>query len=98
MRDGVETRRRAGQAGFGGFGVTELVARRVVQTVYMSGQTEHEFVKAFVNILASQPVTLHDDFQEQPEKTLKKVPVVQVSIFHSDQMSLEPRTNITTSL
>jgi hypothetical protein len=57
----------------------------------MSGQTEHEFVKAFVNILASQPVTFHDDFQEQPEKTLKIAPVVQVSIYHSDQLSPEPR-------
>ena len=60
----------------------------------MSGQTEHEFVKAFVNILASQPVTFHDDFQEQPEKTLKRVPVVQVSTLHSDQLSPRPRTNI----
>jgi hypothetical protein len=45
----------------------------------MSGQKEHDTVKAFVNILASQPVTFHDDFQELPEKTLKKVPVLQVS-------------------
>jgi len=44
----------------------------------MSGQAEHTFVKAFVNILASQPVTFDDDFQEQPEKTLKRVPIVQV--------------------
>jgi hypothetical protein len=44
----------------------------------MSGQAEHTFVKAFINILASQPVTFDDDFQEQPEKTLKKVPIVQV--------------------
>jgi hypothetical protein len=57
----------------------------------MSGQTEPEFIKAFVNILASQPVTFHDDFQEQPEKTLKIVPVVQVSIYHSDQSSLQNR-------
>ena len=53
----------------------------------MSGQTEHEFVKAFVNILASQPVKFHDDFQEQPEKTLKKVPVVQVGIYRPNQLS-----------
>ena len=42
----------------------------------MSGQKEQETVKAFVNIIASQPVTFHDDFQELPEKTLKKVPVL----------------------
>ena len=41
--------------------------------------SDHDIVKTFVNILASQPVTFPDDFQEQPEKTLKKVPVLQVS-------------------
>jgi hypothetical protein len=46
----------------------------------MSGQAEHVFVKAFVNILASQPVTFDNDFQEQPEKTLKRVPIVQVRV------------------
>jgi len=46
----------------------------------MSGQAEHTFVKAFVNILASQPVTFDDNFQEQPEKSLKKVPVVQLDV------------------
>ena len=46
----------------------------------MSGQAEHAFVKAFVNIIASQPVTFDDDFQELPEKTLKKVPIVQVRV------------------
>ena len=60
-----------------------LKARRVDSDVpvkpFMSGQNEHDTVKAFVNILASQPVTFHDDFQELPEKTLKKVPVLQVS-------------------
>jgi hypothetical protein len=60
----------------------------------MSGQAEHDFVKAFVNILASQPVTFPDHFQEQPEKTVKIAPVVQVSIRHSDQLS----PNIITSL
>jgi len=43
-----------------------------------SSQAEHACVKTFVNILASQPVTFDDDFQEQPEKTLKRVPIVQV--------------------
>lgn len=60
-----------------------LKARRVDSDVpvkpFMSGQKEHDTVKAFVNILSSQPVTFHDDFQELPEKTLKKVPVLQVS-------------------
>jgi hypothetical protein len=46
----------------------------------MSGQAEQAFVKAFANILASQPVTFNDDFQEEPEKTLKRVPVLQVCV------------------
>ena len=44
----------------------------------MSDQAELAFVKGFTNILASQPVTFENDFQEQPENTLKKVPVLQV--------------------
>ncbi|KAI0302389.1 hypothetical protein B0F90DRAFT_1714397 [Multifurca ochricompacta] len=46
----------------------------------MSDQAELAFVKGFANILASQPVTFDNDFQEQPEKTLKRVPVLQVDI------------------
>jgi UV excision repair protein RAD23 len=58
----------------------------------MSAQAEHAFVKAFVNILASQPVTFDDDFQEQPEKTLKKIPVVQVRCDRSTDSSLSHNT------
>jgi UV excision repair protein RAD23 len=58
----------------------------------MSGQAEHEVVKAFVNILATQPVTFHDDFQEQPEKTLKKVPVLQVVSAHPSSPKDHQRT------
>ncbi|KAH9046842.1 hypothetical protein EDB84DRAFT_1264470 [Lactarius hengduanensis] len=46
----------------------------------MSDQAELAFVRGFSNILASQPVTFENDFQEQPEKTLKKVPVLQVDV------------------
>jgi hypothetical protein len=44
----------------------------------MSDQAELAFVKNFTNIIASQPVTFDNDFQEEPEKTLKRVPVLQV--------------------
>jgi hypothetical protein len=44
----------------------------------MSDQAELAFVRGYSNILASQPVTFENDFQEQPEKTLKKVPVLPV--------------------
>jgi len=56
----------------------------------MSGQAEKAFVKAYVNILASQPVTFDDDFQEQPEKTLKKVPVIQVSAIDNHHTNRPP--------
>ncbi|KAI9441679.1 hypothetical protein H4582DRAFT_1403093 [Lactarius indigo] len=46
----------------------------------MSDQAELAFVRGFTNILASQPVTFENDFQEQPEKTLKKVPPLQVDV------------------
>lgn len=60
--------------------------------------SEHETVNAFVNILASQPVTFHDDFQEQPEKTLKKVPVLhQVSAPRIDCLH-DPKLTSSSSL
>ncbi|KAI0261243.1 hypothetical protein BC834DRAFT_845685 [Gloeopeniophorella convolvens] len=46
----------------------------------MAEQAELAFVKSFVNILASQPVTFDNDFQEQPERTLKKIPILQVDV------------------
>ena len=69
----------------------------------MSDQAELAFVKGFTNILASQQVTFENDFQEQPEKTLKKVPLLQVCksipevnmynwALTSRQMSLLPRS------
>ena len=54
---------------------------KLILISFMSDQaTEHAFVKAFVNILGSQPVTFDDDFQEQPANTLKRVPVLSVCI------------------
>ena len=44
----------------------------------MAEQAELAFVKAFVNNLSSQPVTYADDFQQPPEKSLRKIPVLPV--------------------
>lgn len=44
----------------------------------MAEQAELAFVKAFVNNLASQPVTYADDFQQPPERSLRKIPVLAV--------------------
>ena len=74
----------------------QLVVRvHLSRRSFMSGQAEHTFVKAFVNILASQPVTFDDDFQEQPEKTLKRVPVVQVRAI--DPANTSPNNPTTTA-
>lgn len=54
------------------------VTRSAAVRLAMSDQAELAFVKNFTNILASQPVTFDNDFQEEPEKTLKRVPVLQV--------------------
>lgn len=45
----------------------------------MADQAELAFVKNFINTLGSQPVTFENDFQQSPENTLRKVPVLQVS-------------------
>ncbi|KAI0251175.1 hypothetical protein BJV78DRAFT_1126828 [Lactifluus subvellereus] len=55
----------------------------------MSDQAERAFVKAFVNILASQPVTFDNDFQEQPANTLKRVPVLQVEVPRPPELKRE---------
>jgi len=46
----------------------------------MSEQAELAFVKTFVNNLSSQPVTYADDFQQPPERSLRKVPVLPVEL------------------
>lgn len=35
-------------------------------------------MKAFANNLSSQPVTYADDFQQPPERSLRKIPVLPV--------------------
>ena len=42
-------------------------------------EAEQAFVTAFLSTLASQPVTYPDDYQQQPEHSLKRVPVLPVS-------------------
>jgi UV excision repair protein RAD23 len=42
-------------------------------------QAEQAFVKTFLNTLSSQPVTYADDYQQPPEHSLKRVPVLPVS-------------------
>ncbi|KZT69208.1 ubiquitin-like protein [Daedalea quercina L-15889] len=46
----------------------------------MAEQAELAFVKTFVNNLSSQPVTYADDFQQPPERSLRKVPVLPVEL------------------
>jgi len=44
----------------------------------MSAQAEAAFARTYLNTISSQPVQYGDDFQQAPEETLKKVPVVPV--------------------
>ncbi|KAI0322926.1 hypothetical protein OF83DRAFT_274137 [Amylostereum chailletii] len=46
----------------------------------MAEQAELAFVKNLVNTLASQPVSFDNDFQQPPENTLKRVPILQVEL------------------
>lgn len=46
----------------------------------MADQAEVAFVKNFINTLGSQPVTFENDFQQSPENTLRKVPILQVPV------------------
>ncbi|KAJ4483976.1 hypothetical protein J3R30DRAFT_3277643 [Lentinula aciculospora] len=42
----------------------------------MADQAEHAFIKTFVNTISTQPVTYGDEYQQPPENSLKKVPVL----------------------
>jgi ubiquitin-like protein 4 len=44
----------------------------------MSAQAEAAFVRTYLNTIGSQSVTYADDFQQAPEATLKKVPLLPV--------------------
>lgn len=44
----------------------------------MADQAELAFIKTFVNNLSSQPVVYPNDFQQPPENTLPRVPILQV--------------------
>jgi hypothetical protein len=43
-------------------------------------QAEQAFVTTFLNTLSSQPVIYADDYQQPPQQSLKKVPVLPVSL------------------
>ncbi|KAH9836228.1 ubiquitin-domain-containing protein [Rhodofomes roseus] len=46
----------------------------------MTEQAELAFAKTFVNNLSSQPITYADSFQQPPERSLKKIPVLPVEL------------------
>jgi len=46
----------------------------------MAEQEEHAFVKSLVNILSTQPITYADDYQQPPENSLKRVPVLPIEV------------------
>ncbi|KAF8652376.1 hypothetical protein AX16_004404 [Volvariella volvacea WC 439] len=46
----------------------------------MAEQAEQAFIKAFLNTLSSQPIIYPDDYQQPPEDSLKKVPILPVEI------------------
>lgn len=46
----------------------------------MAEQAELAFVKTFVNNLSSHPVIYPDDFQQPPQNSLKKVPVLPIDL------------------
>ncbi|GAW01496.1 ubiquitin family protein [Lentinula edodes] len=42
----------------------------------MADQAEFAFIKTFVNTISTQPITYDDEYQQPPENSLKKVPVL----------------------
>jgi len=46
----------------------------------MAEQAEQAFIKTFLNMLSTQPVTYDNDYQQPPPNSLKKVPVFQIDV------------------
>ncbi|EGO03857.1 hypothetical protein SERLA73DRAFT_175539 [Serpula lacrymans var. lacrymans S7.3] len=46
----------------------------------MADQAELVFVKSFINTISSHPVRYVDDYQQPPQSTLKKVPVLSIDV------------------
>ncbi|KAJ7104407.1 hypothetical protein B0H15DRAFT_918930 [Mycena belliarum] len=46
----------------------------------MADQAEQAFLRVYINTLSTQPITYKDDYQQPPENSLKKVPVLQISL------------------
>lgn len=46
----------------------------------MAAQAEQAFAQTFLNTISTQPITYADDYQQPPENSLKKVPVLPVRI------------------
>ncbi|KAF8155991.1 hypothetical protein B0H34DRAFT_715711 [Crassisporium funariophilum] len=46
----------------------------------MAEQAEKAFARTFLNTLATQPITYADDYQQLPEHSLKRVPVLPIAV------------------
>ncbi|KAJ7255838.1 hypothetical protein B0H12DRAFT_524030 [Mycena haematopus] len=46
----------------------------------MADQAEVAFLRVYLNTLTAQPVIYNDDYQQPPENSLKKVPVLQIAL------------------
>ncbi|KAE9393223.1 hypothetical protein BT96DRAFT_967239 [Gymnopus androsaceus JB14] len=46
----------------------------------MADQAEHAFIKTFVNTISTQAVTYDDEYQQPPENSLKRVPILPIDV------------------
>ncbi|KAF5311013.1 hypothetical protein D9619_007899 [Psilocybe cf. subviscida] len=46
----------------------------------MAAQAESAFARTFLNTLSTQPVTYADDYQQPPEYSMRRVPVLSISV------------------
>lgn len=47
----------------------------------MAENAERAFATTFLNTLSTQPITYSHDYQQPPEESLRKVPILPVSLF-----------------
>ena len=64
----------------------------------MAEDAERTFAKTFLNMLSTQSITYSDDYQQPPELSLRKVPVLPVSLSISPTPTLFLGYNMPSSL
>ncbi|KAG2361834.1 ubiquitin family-domain-containing protein [Suillus spraguei] len=64
----------------------------------MTDQAELVFVRSFVKVIGAQPIVYSDDYNQPPQNSLKKVPILPIELPPVPERKGEPSTPLVTSI